>query len=102
MASQPSLFDEAYPNAPGHKGRDTGRAAAKAMKVKAPSLRERVLAEIQRKPGTPEQIANRLNIPLMSVRPRCSELSAQGLIKDSGGRGTAMGGLKAIVWMVAS
>lgn len=99
---QPSLFDDVYPGGPGHKGRETSRAAAQAVKAKAPLLRERVLAEIKKRPGTPEQIANRLSLPLMSVRPRCSELSAKGLIKDSGGRGTAMGGKQAIIWMVVS
>lgn len=103
MASQqPSLFDDVYPNAPGHKGRETSRAAAKGIAVHAKSLRERVLDEIKIRPGTPEQIAHRMSEPLMNVRPRCSELAAKKLIKDSGGRADAMGGRKAIIWMVAS
>jgi hypothetical protein len=37
----------------------------------------------------------------MNVRPRLSELSKQGLVIDSGARGTAMGGRRAIIWKVA-
>jgi hypothetical protein len=41
-----------------------------------------------------------MNEPLMNVRPRTSELSARGLIEDSGARATASGGRLAIVWRV--
>lgn len=92
------LFPDIYPEAPGWKARDTSRAAAVGMASKAGSLRDRVLAEIRRKPGSPELIAKRLHEPVMNVRPRCSELAAKNLIEDSGARAEAQGGRKAIVW----
>lgn len=87
-----------YPHAPGFKGAETSRAAAIAMAPKVDGLRGLVLAAIRQKPGTPEQIAHRINEPLMNVRPRCSELKAKGLIRDSGQRAAAMGGRRAVVW----
>jgi len=92
------LLGASYPNAPGWKARDTAQAAAEAIAPHAKSLRARVYDELKKAPGTPEQIAHRLREPLMNVRPRMSELSAKGLIEDSGARGTAMGGRKAIIW----
>jgi len=97
---QADLF-AAYPDAPGWKARDTSRAAAESVAPVAGTLRERVLIEVRRAPGTPEQIAHRMRVPLLSIRPRFSELSQRGLIKDSGKRGDSQGGCKAIVWEAA-
>lgn len=99
MSHQPDIFS--YPNGPGFKARDTSRAAAEAMAPQVKSLRARVFDELKKAPGTPEQIAHRLKVPLMNVRPRCSELAAKGLIVDSKVRGTAMGGRQAIIWRIA-
>lgn len=88
-----------YPHAAGYRKRDTSRAAAKAIEPKAKTLRERVLDLIREMPCTPETAARRLAQPVHSLRPRFSELSAQGLIEDSGARGRAMGGKKAIIWV---
>jgi hypothetical protein len=101
-AFQSDLFGERYPRAPGWKARRTAADAAAGIAAKAKPLRERVLEEIGLKPGTPEQIAHRLGVPLMNVRPRCSELAALKLIVDSGGRATAMGGRQAIIWRIAT
>ena len=87
-----------YPNQPGFKRRQTAKAAAEAIAPKETTIRERVLAALKAKPGTPEQIASRIGETVMNVRPRCSQLAALGLIEDSGDRGTAMGGRRAIVW----
>ena len=100
MSVQLSLLDD-YPNSPGWKARETSRAAAEAIAPQAKSLRARVLDEIAKAPGTPEQIAHRMKAPLMNVRPRCSELARKGLIIDSGARGQAMGGREAIIWRAA-
>lgn len=95
------LLDAAnYPDAPGWKARETSRAAAEAIAPKAATIRERVYAALKVQPGTPEQIAKRIGETVMNVRPRCSQLSAAGLIEDSGTRGQAMGGRNAIVWQV--
>ncbi len=101
MSEQLDIFAEPYPGSPGWKARETSRQAAEAMKPQAKTLRARVLDEIRKAPGTPEQIAHRLKEPLMNVRPRCSELAAKNMIVDSEARGQAMGGRKAIVWKVA-
>lgn len=100
MTLQGNLFggQDTYPLKPGWKKRETSRAAAEGIAPAATSLRERVLAEVRRKPGTPEEIAVRLVEPVMNIRPRLSELSKLQLVADSGRRGTAMGGRKAIVW----
>lgn len=87
-----------YPSHPGWKGRGTSKAAADGIAPEAKGLRARVLEAVKARQGTPEQIAHRLGVPLMNVRPRLSELAAVGLVEDSGERGTAMGGRKAIVW----
>jgi hypothetical protein len=87
-----------YPDAPGFKARDTSRAAAEGVAPKAGTLRARVLDAIRANPGTPEEIAARLGEPVLNTRPRCAELSAKGLIEDSGQRGPAMGGRRAIIW----
>lgn len=87
-----------YPDVPGARRRDTSKAAADAIAPRVGSLRERVLACVKLKPGTPERIANILGEPVMNIRPRLSELSKTGLVKDSGRRGKAMGGRKAIIW----
>jgi predicted ArsR family transcriptional regulator len=90
-----------YPNQPGFKARDTSKEAAEGVSLAAMTLRVRVLSAIKAKPGTPEEIAERLGVPVMNVRPRCSELSARGSIVDSGERRQAMGGRNAIVWRSA-
>ena len=89
-----------YPETPGYKARDTAKAAADGIAPQAKSLRARVFDAIKAQPGTPEEIAARLGVPLMNVRPRTSELSARELIEDSGERREADGGRKAIVWRV--
>lgn len=91
----------AYPDAPGAKARETSFAAAEAIAPRVGNLRERVLAELQAFPGSPEQIAQRLSEPVMNIRPRCSELAHKGLIRDSGKRAFAQGGRRAIVWEIA-
>jgi hypothetical protein len=97
---QADLFTT-YPDAPGWKARDTSREAAEAIAPVAGTLRERVLIEVRRLPGTPEQIAHRMRVDLLSIRPRFSELARLGLIKDSGKRGDSRGGKHAIIWQAA-
>ena len=87
-----------YPQAPGWKGRDTSRNAAQGIAPRAKSLRAQVYDALKQAPGSPEQIAERLGVPVMNCRPRFSELAARNLITDSGRRAEAMGGRRAIVW----
>lgn len=86
---------------PGWKGRGTSFAAAVQIAPKAPTLRDRVLAEVGRGAGTPEDICARLGIDILAGRPRFSELAKAGKIRDSGARGVSRSGGKAIVWEAA-
>lgn len=86
---------------------ETSKAAAVAMTPKAPTLRQRVLERIRIAPAIPETIfadlkAEGVSTVLTSIRPRCSELVRQGLIKDSGRRQKGEGGCSAIVWEACS
>lgn len=84
---------------------DTSRAAAEAMAAEAPRLRELVLEEI-RKAGrarglTADEAAHRLRRSVLAIRPRVTELSNAGLIRDSGSRRSNASGRGAIVWIAA-
>lgn len=97
--TQPDLFTT-YPNAPGWKARETAQAAAVAVAPMAKGLRARVYDAIKAQPDTPEGVASRLDLDILAVRPRFSELAAQGLIEDSGACGPSRSGKSAIIWRV--
>lgn len=109
---QASLFDDwtpapprsrtAYPSQPGAKREGTSQDAADAIAPKSPMLRDKVLAELKRGPGTADEIAARLEIDKLSIRPRTTELSLLNLIEDSGARSPNASGKMAIVWRVVS
>ena len=92
-----SVF-KSYPDAPGWKAQSTSKAAAEGVTPKAGSLRSRCYDALKERPGTAEDLAERLGAPVMNIRPRLSECFARGLIRDSGRRGPAMGGQRAIIW----
>ena len=85
---------------------ETARDAALTQDAKAPKMREEVLSIItEHGPSTPEEVfavmlSRGRKTVLQSVRARCSDLAAAGVLKDSGSRRTAQGGCKAIVWMI--
>lgn len=85
-------------NGAGWKARQTSQEAA--QKVKAPTMRQRVLEVIRqaRKPVSPEDVADALNKSILSVRPRFSELSDAGLIEPTGERGETREGRSCILW----
>lgn len=91
------LFD--YPNTPGFKERTTSLEAASAVSCKACTMRELVLAVLQRQPAlTADEIAERLGVSVLSVRPRVSELHTAGKIAPTGERRLNMSGMAARVW----
>lgn len=93
----PDLF--AYPDAPGFKARDTAAEAAEAMRDTAPVLRARCLSVLERSNGlTADEVAGRLGVSILSVRPRVSELTRLGKVRDSGDRRANVSGKRAIVW----
>ena len=99
-----------YPQTPGWRQNATGetsKAAALAVRARAPTQCELVLEALADGPAHPEEITARIlaaghKVLLMSIRPRCSQLVRRGKIVDSGHRGRGEGGCKAIVWRLAT
>ncbi len=92
------MISNIYPLEPGHKRRRTSKAAAESMTCEAPVLREKCLALLQSEDLTADEIAERLNRSILSIRPRISELNEMSLISDSGMRRKNASGRSAIVW----
>lgn len=88
-----------YPHHPGSQGRDTSQAAAEHAADTAPLLRTRALAVLERSNGlTADEVAGRLGLSILSIRPRITELARDGKVRDSGARRCNASGRKAIVW----
>lgn len=92
------LFSYRYPAAPGHRNRDTSRAAAVSMRPAAPTLRARVLDVLAGRAMTADECALALGETVLAVRPRLTELARLGLIEDGGERRPNASGRMAIVW----
>ena len=89
-----------YPGTPGAQDRDTSRAAADAIAPTAALLRDKALAVLERSNGlTADEVAGRLGLSILSIRPRLTELSRLGQVRDGGGRRRNGSGRKAIVWV---
>ena len=93
----------AYPLSPGFKAPGTSQDAARAMRGKAETLREKVFDEIAAAgPSglTADQVAARLGETVLAVRPRLSELyhATPSRIIKTGERRTNDSGMKAFVW----
>lgn len=95
---QPGLFDRPYPFSPGAKRAGTSQAAAEAMKTRAPTLRDKVLALLQKDALTADETAARLGENILSVRPRLSELVKMNLIYDTGLTSKNDSGVRAVIW----
>lgn len=92
-------YADHFRSGPGFKDRDTSRAAAVSMDRSAPRLRRLVLAALQELgPMTPDEVAQHLSMSILSIRPRFSELSKGGAIKDTGERRQNASGRAAKVW----
>lgn len=91
-----------YPEAPGHKAPiDTSEAAAISMIPIAPSIRYKVYASLfQYGPQTADEVAGKLGLSILSVRPRFSELAASGRLIDTGDRRSNSSGKMAKVWKI--
>lgn len=88
-----------YPNQPGARDRDTSRAAGASIASTAQILRDRALAVLEASNGlTADQVAGRLGLSILSIRPRVTELARLGRVRDSGERRPNASGRNAIVW----
>ena len=98
----PDLFDHAerYPHAPGYRhGSDTSEAAAEATKPHMGRLQQLVLNALQQRGDmTPDECADALEVDILSIRPRFSELARRGLIAQTGEKRANRSGLMARVW----
>jgi predicted ArsR family transcriptional regulator len=92
-----------YPATPGFKVAGPSEQAAKAITCKAARMRAAVLAQIAQYPGgvTADEIAKDLNLSVLSVRPRVSELNRNGEIEQTGARRKNESGMTATVWRIA-
>lgn len=87
-----------YPSVPGSKTSGTSADAAEAMKPKATRLRSLCMAVLASGPQTADEVAAKLRLNVLSVRPRFSELRALGLIKPVGLRRPSSTGASSSVW----
>lgn len=91
-----------YPVLPGHKGGETSAQAAVEMAPTAGRVRTMVIEALHLYgDATPDEVAQRLGLSILTVRPRFSELKAQGRIVDTGRRHRNVSGKAAKVWRLS-
>lgn len=100
-----------YPHSPGWRASaagDTSREAAERAAVKAPSLKDRVLAMLASGPASPEELTARFaeageTVLLNTIRARCTDLHKLGKLRPSGsyGRGES-GKTRVIRWEIVA
>lgn len=87
------------PEGPGYRRTDTSRDAAVQIAPAAPTYAERCLAILAEKgPMTPDEAATALNVSVLTIRPRFTELHQAGKIIDTSLRRANANGRNAIVW----
>lgn len=87
-----------YPDAPGFKEQTTSRESAAKVAPDADNFRCLVLQAVRRQPSTTDEVAAALDLSVLTVRPRMSELRALGNVEPSGLRRKNESGHSAIVW----
>ncbi len=89
-----------YPHQPGAQDRDTSQAAAEGAARTAPLLRQMALDVLERSNGlTADEVAGKLGISILSIRPRITELARLNKVRDGGARRRNASGKRAIVWV---
>lgn len=88
---------------PAQRHSATSRAAADAIEASVPRLRRLVLNHLRRCPdgSTDEEGIAALSLPPNTYRPRRIELTAAGMVRDSGRTRRTVAGRKAVVWEAA-
>ena len=90
-----------YPDSPGFKARGTSSMAARRITPHAEALRDRVFAFLKANypaPFTADEVADRLGVSFLSVRPRLSELRRSELIEPTAERRVNKSGMMAHCW----
>jgi predicted ArsR family transcriptional regulator len=91
-----------YPAEPGYKEDDTSKEAAESFKETAATIRGKVVSMLFRHgPQTADEVAKKLGLSVLAVRPRFSELK-NGFIADTGKRRLNLSGKRAKVWKLTS
>jgi hypothetical protein len=88
-----------YPEQPGFKTNGTSEQAADSVKPRAEILRERCLEMFRKSPLTADECAEKLGESVLSIRPRVTELSKLGKVRDTGVRRKNESGRGANVWI---
>lgn len=100
---QAILFNDpraGYPDMPGASKCDTSRDAAREMLGSASSIRANVLRLLKSKPMTTDEVAEKLGLSVLAVRPRFSELQKMGMIEKTDARRPNKSKRMAVVWRV--
>jgi hypothetical protein len=88
-----------YPKSPGFKSRGTSRMAARRIASHALALRDRVFDFLKANhPAsfTADEVAARLGVSILSVRPRVTELLRGGMIVKTTSRRKNASGMSAV------
>ena len=80
--------------------KDTQAEAYEHIKPKIRPIKKRIFSALLMKPMTSNEVAEYLDISLLSVRPRLSELLKQGEIFDTNKRRRNASGSNEIVWQL--
>lgn len=88
-----------YPNTPAEGKTDTSAAAAEKIRPQATRLRDAVYEQLRvHGEATADELAANMNRSILSIRPRVTELHAQGRIEDTGRRKKNPQGNTCIIW----
>jgi hypothetical protein len=92
-----------YPDTPGYRALGTSKDAAEAVAPVAVRLRGRVLAGFKDALDgmTADEMASRLNLSILAVRPRCSELVRLGELQRTAERRKNSTGMSAAVLRIS-
>ena len=78
-------FKDKYPYKAGHRGHRNSITSAKDTDKRLSRLHKQILIELYKHPKglIGSELANILNINLLTIRPRTTELKLQGIIVDT-------------------
>lgn len=95
--TQPDLFDQPQTDAYA-RGDDPQTSHEAAKSIQTTDLESLVYAELRRAPGSSFQLAERMDLSLVTVSPRVAPLVRKGLVKDSGQREVGQNGRRRTIW----